>query len=68
MPDNKKNIIGFMHYLLFKFLFSKLPFRSPVSKNFFYFFLVFLWGFCMDFLANQTRMNFPRNQMGDEDS
>ena len=22
-------------------------------------------GICMDFLGNQTRMNFPRNRMGD---
>ena len=28
-------------------------------------FLVFLGGFCMDFLGNQTRMNFPGNRMGD---
>ena len=28
-------------------------------------FLGFPWGFCMDFLRNQTRMNFPGNQMGD---
>ena len=25
----------------------------------------FPWGFCMDFLGNQTRMNFPGNRMGD---
>ena len=25
----------------------------------------FRWGFCMDFLGNQTRMNFPGNRMGD---
>ena len=25
----------------------------------------FPWGFCMDFLGNQTRMNFPGKQMGD---
>ena len=25
----------------------------------------FPWGFCMDFLGNQTRMNFPINRMGD---
>lgn len=24
----------------------------------------FPWGFCMDFLGNQTRMNFPGNRMG----
>ena len=28
-------------------------------------FFGFLWGFCMDFLENQTRMNFPENRMGD---
>ena len=27
-------------------------------------FLGFPWGFCMDFLGNQTRMNFPGNRMG----
>ena len=27
-------------------------------------FLGFLWGFCMDFLGNQTTMNFPGNRMG----
>ena len=111
-----------MHYLLFKFLFPKLPFRSsyqqpsPVSmssekhreqkkEQFFWFslgvlhgfsqksnkdefswksnrgwrpleqiqktqgvkkriFFGFPWGFCMDFLGNQTRMNFPENRMG----
>ena len=29
------------------------------------FFFCFPWGFCKDFLGNQTRMNFPGNQMGD---
>ena len=29
------------------------------------FFFCFPWGFCMDFLGNQTRMNFPGNRMGD---
>ena len=28
-------------------------------------FFCFAWGFCMDFLGNQTRMNFPENQMGE---
>ena len=28
-------------------------------------FFCFPWGFCMDFLGNQTRMNFPGNRMGD---
>ena len=28
-------------------------------------FFGFLWEFCMNFLKNQTRMNFPGNQMGD---
>ena len=28
-------------------------------------FFGFPWGFCMDFLGNQTRMNFPGNRMGD---
>ena len=28
-------------------------------------FFGFRWGFCMDFLGNQTRMNFPENRMGD---
>ena len=27
-------------------------------------FFGFSWGFCMDFLGNQTRMNFPGNWMG----
>ena len=27
-------------------------------------FFGFPWGFCMDFLGNQTRMNFPGNRMG----
>ena len=30
-----------------------------------FFFFGFPWEFCMDFLGNQTRMNFPENQMGD---
>ena len=28
-------------------------------------FFCFPWGFCMDFLGNQTRMNFPGNRMWD---
>ena len=28
-------------------------------------FFCFAWGFCMDFLGNQTRMNFPGNRMWD---
>ena len=28
-------------------------------------FFGFPWRFCMDFLGNQTRMNFPGNRMGD---
>ena len=28
-------------------------------------FFGFHWEFCMDFLGNQTRMNFPGNRMGD---
>ena len=28
-------------------------------------FFCFPWGFCMDFLKNQTRMNFPGNRMED---
>ena len=28
-------------------------------------FFGFPWGFCMDFLGNQTMMNFPGNRMGD---
>ena len=28
-------------------------------------FFGFPWGFCMDFLENQTMMNFPGNRMGD---
>ena len=31
------------------------------KSNFFY----LPRGFCMDFLGNQTRMNFPGNRMGD---
>ena len=34
---------------------------SKKKSNFF----CFPWGFCMDFLGNQTRMNFPGNRMGD---
>ena len=53
-----------MHYLRFIFTFPKLSFRSPhqqVKKNNYF---GFLWGFCVDFLGNQTRMNFPTNRMG----
>ena len=28
-------------------------------------FFFFPWEFCMDFLGNQTMMNFPENRMGD---
>ena len=28
-------------------------------------FFGFTWGFCMDFLGNQTMMNFPENRIGD---
>ena len=28
-------------------------------------FFGFPWGFCMYFLGNQTKMNFPGNRMGD---
>ena len=34
--------------------------RSRKKSNFF----GFPWGFCMDFLRNQTRMNFRGNRMG----
>ena len=37
--------------------------RSKKTNNFF----GFSWRFCMDFLRNQMRMNFFRNQMGDGD-
>ena len=30
-----------------------------------HFFFCFPWGFCMDFLGNQRRMNFPEMRMGD---
>ena len=36
--------------------------REPKKKKHFF---GFLWGFCVDFLGNQTRMNFPGNRMGD---
>ena len=36
--------------------------REPKKKKHFF---LFSSGFCMDFLGNQTRMNFPGNQMGD---
>ena len=29
-----------------------------------HFFVCFPWGFCMDFLENQRRMNFPGKRMG----
>ena len=35
------------------------PENTGAKKNF-----GFPWGFCMDFLGNQTRMNFPGNRMG----
>ena len=35
--------------------------REQKKSNFF----GFPWGFCMDFLGNQTNMNFPGNRMGD---
>ena len=61
--SNKKNIIGFMYYLLFKFLFPKLSFRFSCQQAKKTIFFGFLWGICMDFVGNQQRMNFPNNRM-----
>ena len=35
--------------------------KKKKKSNFF----CFPWGFCMNFLGNQMRTNFPRNRMGD---
>ena len=55
-----------------KFNYSGIKAKKPLEQiqktqgakkksNFFY----LPRGFCMDFLGNQTRMNFPGNQLGD---
>ena len=39
--------------------------KARSKKNKGIFFVCFCWGFCMDFLRNQRRMNFPGKRIGD---
>ena len=70
LPGNEKNIICFMHYLLFIFTFSKLPFRSPCQqakkkKHFFLFSLGVLHGFSQK--SNDDEYSWKSNR-GDNGS
>ena len=78
--DNEKNIICFMIIYCLYLYFQNYPLGDLVNNHHLCpchpentgrkkkeAILVFLRGFYKDFLGNQTRMNFPKNRIGDGD-
>ena len=66
----EKNIICFMHYLLFIFTFSKLPFISKISEILYAFFLLLVFSGSVRAIAAPIRVSgkfilvwFPRKSM-----
>ena len=77
--DNEKNFICFIIIYCLYLYFQNYPLGDPVNNHHSCpchpkntgrkkkAILVFLGGFYKDFLRNQTRMNFPKNRIGDGD-